>query len=409
MSNHWDTIIIGGGAAGIFAAINLAEQQPNLKVLVLEKSNQLLSKVKVSGGGRCNVTHACFDPQELIQYYPRGQKELLSPFYQFQPGDTMEWFQHRGVALKIEEDGRIFPTSDNSQTIIDCFLKELQKKQIQVWQQTKVTAIHPKENSFQIQTNKGGLSCLSLLIATGGFPQLKSYEFMQHLQHEIIHPTPSLFTFNLPKHPILQLQGLAHPVTIQIKDTSFVESGPVLITHWGMSGPAVLKLSAWAARYLNAQNYEFEYSVNWLPNHDLDEVFILMNEYKRTSANRKVNNLFDFSLPKKLKTYLLHKANVQNLNWGDVSKQQLQKLLQILFQDLYRSKGKTTFKQEFVTCGGIHLREINFKTMESKLIPNLYFAGEVIDIDALTGGFNFQAAWTTGWIAAQSIAKKQSN
>jgi len=398
---NYDVVIVGGGAAGIFAAINVANNNPNLKVVVLEKTGQLLAKVKISGGGRCNVTHACFEPKELIKFYPRGAKELLGAFHQFQPGDVINWFSERNVELKIEDDGRMFPTTDNSQTIIDCFLGELNRLNIAIELQTKVENITKTGNLFSVTTNQKSLMCKKIILTTGGFNKAENYQFITNLGHTIEPPVPSLFTFNLPKHSILNLQGIVADVEIKIVDTKFSESGPLLITHWGFSGPAVLKLSAWAARYLAEKNYEFEVEINWLPIINEEELVQALQELKTEFSTKKIVNAFNFNLPNKLKSYLIAKAEInENLKWADVSKKQLQRLVDVLLKDNYISKGKTTFKQEFVTCGGIKLNEVNFKTMESKFIPNLYFAGETLNIDALTGGFNFQSAWTTAWIAA---------
>jgi len=398
---NYDVVIVGGGAAGIFAAINVANNNPNLKVVVLEKTGQLLAKVKISGGGRCNVTHACFEPKELIKFYPRGAKELLGAFHQFQPGDVINWFSERNVELKIEDDGRMFPTTDNSQTIIDCFLGELNRLNIAIELQTKVENITKTGNLFSVTTNQKSLMCKKIILTTGGFNKAENYQFITNLGHTIEPPVPSLFTFNLPKHSILNLQGIVADVEIKIVDTKFSESGPLLITHWGFSGPAVLKLSAWAARYLAEKNYEFEVEINWLPIINEEELMQALQELKTEFSTKKIVNAFNFNLPNKLKSYLIAKTEInENLKWADVSKKQLQRLVDVLLKDNYISKGKTTFKQEFVTCGGIKLNEVNFKTMESKFIPNLYFAGEILNIDALTGGFNFQSAWTTAWIAA---------
>ena len=404
MKTQFDTIIVGGGAAGIFAAINLAAKNPHHKIVVLEKSQNLLSKVKVSGGGRCNVTHACFEPKELVKYYPRGNKELIGPFHQFQPGDTIAWFADKGIELKIEDDGRMFPTTDNSQTIIDCFLNEVDKYNIEIKFQSKVENISKEEDVFKIDLGGNYLISKNIVITTGGFHKIEGYSFMNNLGHTIIPPNPSLFTFNLPKNDILELQGLVSNVEIKILGSKFIEQGPLLVTHWGMSGPAILKLSSWGARFLNEKNYEFDFSINWLPEHNNDSIIELINQHKQDFGSKKVINQFDVDIPKKLKFFLLQKAGISNdLKWADVSKQHINKLAELLIRNIYHSKGKTTFKQEFVSCGGIQLNEINFKTMESKLIPNLYFAGEVLNIDALTGGFNFQAAWTGAWIISESI------
>lgn len=405
---QFDTIIVGGGAAGIFAAINIAAKNPQHKIVVLEKSQNLLAKVKVSGGGRCNVTHACFEPKELVKFYPRGNKELLGPFHQFQPGETIAWFADKGIDLKIEDDGRMFPTTDNSQTIIDCFLDEIKKYNIEIKFQSKVENITKVENTFTVDLGDNFLTSKNVIVTTGGFHKLEGYNFINNLGHKIIPPNPSLFTFNLPQNHILELQGLVSNVEIKILGSKFIEQGPLLVTHWGMSGPAVLKLSSWGARFLNEKNYEFQFSINWLPNHNNESVIELVKQHKQDFGNKKVVNQFDVDIPKKLKLFLLQKAGINNdLKWADVSKKHMNKLTELLVNDVYQSKGKTTFKQEFVSCGGVQLNEINFKTMESKLISNLYFAGEVLDIDALTGGFNFQAAWTGAWIISESITNQQ--
>jgi len=403
-----DVIIIGGGAAGIFAAINIGATNPRLKVVVLEKTTKLLSKVKVSGGGRCNVTHACFDPKELVKFYPRGEKELRGPFHQFQPGDTIAWFAERGVELKIEEDGRMFPVTNSSQTIIDCFLAEIEKYNIDVRFQSSVESIHKVVDEFEVQLSNGTLKCDNLIIATGGFHKTQGYNFMKNLNHTIIDPNPSLFTFNLPKNDLLTLQGLVANVDVKIIGSKFSESGPLLVTHWGVSGPGILKLSSWAARFLNEKDYEFDFMINWLPNQSEDCLKELFASYKQNFGNKKVFNQMEIAIPKKLKHFLMDKAGISSdIKWADTNKKQINKLIQFLTADIYPSKGKTTFKQEFVSCGGVELSEVNFKTMESKQYSNLYFAGEVLNIDALTGGFNFQNAWTTSWIAAQDIAQQK--
>jgi len=400
-----DVIIIGGGAAGIFAAINIGVNNPDLKVVVLEKTTKLLSKVKVSGGGRCNVTHACFDPKELVKFYPRGEKELRGPFHQFQPGDTIAWFADRGVELKIEDDGRMFPITDSSQTIIDCFLNEIEKYNIDIRYQSAVESIEKIGEGFDVKLQNGSLKCDNLIIATGGFHKTSGYDFMKDLNHTIIEPNPSLFTFNLPKNDLLSLQGLVANVDVKILGSKFAESGPLLITHWGVSGPGILKLSSWAARFLHEKNYEFDFMINWLPNHSEDSLKELFASYKQNNGSKKVYNQLELDIPKKLKHYLLQKSGISSdIKWAETNKKQVNKLIQLLTADIYPSKGKTTFKQEFVSCGGVKLNEVNFKTMESKLVPNLYFAGEVLNVDALTGGFNFQNAWTTSWIAAQRIS-----
>ncbi|MCB0402222.1 MAG: NAD(P)/FAD-dependent oxidoreductase [Flavobacteriales bacterium] len=403
MNHPFDTIIVGGGAAGIFAAINCAAKYPEQRVAVLEKSANLLSKVKVSGGGRCNVTHGCFDPRELVKFYPRGEKELIGPFHQFQPGDTIAWFAERDVELKVEDDGRMFPVTDNSQTIIDCFLKEIEQHGVALHLQTKVETVTKSGEQFEVSTSNGAFTCRNLVITSGGANKAEAYAFIRNLGHTIVDPAPSLFTFNLPGNSILQLQGLVAQAEVRLNDYKLSEQGPLLITHWGMSGPAILKLSAWGARQLQENQYHFTFTVNWLPGETETTAFELLNGIKSAEAAKKISNALPIDVPKKLKAFLMEKAGIDpEIKWAEVSKQHLQEFARLLTHDQFQSQGKTTFKQEFVTCGGVTLSEVNFKTMESKLVPGLFFAGEVLDIDSLTGGFNFQAAWTTAWIASEN-------
>lgn len=407
MESELDIVIVGAGASGIFGAINAAKNNPQLSILIIEKTSKNLSKVKVSGGGRCNVTHACFEPKELIKFYPRGSRELLSVFYSFNPTDTIQWFKDKKVDLKTEHDGRMFPTTDNSQTIIDCFLNEINKYNINIQYQSSLTAISPTENGFELTVNDKEITCNKLLIASGGINKIEQGKLLSDLGHTIIEPAPSLFTFNLPKNDILSLQGVVSNVEIKILGSKLIEQGPLLVTHWGVSGPAVLKLSSWGAKHLQEKNYEFDFMVNWLPTIKNEEILKeQLNLFKQQFAAKKIINQFDLDLPKKLKLFLLTKAGFNlEQKWADTSKKQLNKLVETLLRDIYSSKGKTTFKSEFVSCGGIKLKEVNFKTMESKLVPNLYFSGEVLNVDALTGGFNFQAAWSTSYVAAQSMGE----
>lgn len=393
-------IVIGGGAAGFFAAINIAELLPDASVCILEKTTKVLSKVKVSGGGRCNVTHACFEPKELSTNYPRGERELLGPFHQFATGDTIAWFSERGVELKMEEDGRMFPVTDSSQTIIDCFEKEVEKKGIEVKLSTEVAKIE-KSSNFKLSLKNGGeLQADAVVVAIGGNSKIKHYDFLKDLRLQLIDPIPSLFTFNLPKHASNQLMGLSYEVSVRLKGTSFEEFGPLLFTHWGMSGPAILKLSAKAAKWLYDKSYQFEFEVSWL---DDAEKFISVNRKKCPST--KLQKQKPNEMPQRLWNYLLSRAGLdQSVNWADLNKSQMESLLKALEADVYQANGKTTFKEEFVTCGGVDLKEINMKTMESKAIKDLYFCGEVMNVDAVTGGFNFQAAWTSGFLVAESIA-----
>lgn len=387
---NYDVIVIGGGAAGFFGAINCAEANPSLRIAVLERTRQVLSKVKISGGGRCNVTHACFDERELVKHYPRGNKELLGPFTRFKTADTIEWFKQKGVALKVEEDGRMFPVTDSSSTIIDCFSTTLKRLKIDLVLGCDATRIEKKDDVFVIAAGEQTLQARYIILATGSHP--KGLELAASLGHTLVPPVPSLFTFNIPDSPFLDLAGISvNPVEIVIKGTSLKQTGPLLLTHWGFSGPAVLKLSAWGARILNEMNYQAEIAIDWLPNQSLDELDL-----------RKPKPVLEEFLPKNLAKRIL-----SILNLGEtLSNKQLNLLKNFLKSSSFNINGKTTYKQEFVTAGGIQLKEVNFKTLESLLVPNLYFAGEVLNIDGVTGGFNFQNAWTTSWLAAKAIAEK---
>jgi predicted Rossmann fold flavoprotein len=398
-------IIIGGGAAGFFAAINIAETNPDIRVTILEKGNKVLQKVKVSGGGRCNVTHACFDPKELTQFYPRGNKELLGPFHQFMTGDTMQWFEQRGVPLKIESDQRMFPESNSSQTIIDCFMSSAERAGVEVLLNQNVESIEKSGDQFSISTRSDSFLADKLLICSGGNPKI--WQLIKTFGHRIINPVPSLFTFNI-KDPVIQdIPGISVPnAVVGITDTHFESQGPLLITHWGLSGPAVLKLSSLSAFHLAEKDYQFSVRVNWI-NLSLPTVLDLLKTHKKNAPKKTVylKSVFD-DLPKRLWVKLLQAAQIkEDQNWSDISHHQIEKLGEKLTNTVFRSHGKTTFKEEFVTAGGIDLKEINFKRFESKLHPNLFFAGEVLNIDGLTGGFNFQNAWTGGYVAAMAIAE----
>ncbi|HUD01644.1 MAG TPA: NAD(P)/FAD-dependent oxidoreductase [Rhabdochlamydiaceae bacterium] len=387
-------IVIGGGAAGIFAALAAKQAHPALSVLVLEKTAVLLSKVKVSGGGRCNVTHACFDPQQLVKNYPRGEKELLGPFHRFQPRDTIEWFESRGVKLKTESDGRMFPVTDSSSTIIDCLLSEARKLGVEIRQRQRVEKI---EKGFIVHLKDSpALNCTHLILATGSSPE--GYASAESLGHTIQPPVPSLFTFNVPTSPLKELSGVSvEAATVDVGP--FTQTGPLLITHFGFSGPAILKLSAWGARFLHEKNYRTPFSINWIPKLSQEELFRQLFQLKEQSPQKTLLSLNPFYLPKNLWKELL--ANDKTL--ANLSKKELQDLSQKLHADIYQMDGKTTHKEEFVTCGGVTLKEVDFKTLQSKICPRLYFAGEVLNIDGVTGGFNFQNAWTTGYIAGTSI------
>ncbi|WP_339647479.1 NAD(P)/FAD-dependent oxidoreductase [uncultured Salegentibacter sp.] len=403
---HFDIIIIGGGAAGFFTAINAAEINPNLKIAILERGKDVLTKVKVSGGGRCNVTHAEFLPKELSTNYPRGEKELLGPFHSFMTGDTMQWFEERGIALKIEDDGRIFPVSDDSQSIIDCFLREADRLKIQVLKSHAVQTFQQKNDFWEIKTSKGDFSAEKMMLATGSNP--KMWNLLKKLGHKIIEPVPSLFTFNIKDERIKDLPGIATEAVVKInsKKVNLESKGPLLITHWGMSGPGILKLSAWGARDLEKLNYQFEIKVNWLPGTTSEEVLNQLKDLKNKLAKQQVLKNAQFDLPKRLWRNLIVAAGITDgTTWADLNKNQLQNLSAQLTEASFKVNGKSTFKEEFVTAGGVDLKEVNFKTFESKLYKNLFLAGEILNIDAITGGFNFQNAWTGGFLAAQAISK----
>ena len=406
MNQNFDIIIVGGGAAGFFTAINIVEKNPKLKVAILERGAEVLQKVRISGGGRCNVTHACFEPNELVKFYPRGEKELRGPFHQFSSGDTIEWFEKHGVELKIEADGRMFPVSNSSQTIIDCFLKATQKLGIAVLTGQSVQSIfNPEvsgENFWKIETQTENYLTEKLILATGSNP--KVWEMLQNFGHAVVSPVPSLFTFNIKDSRIKELPGVAAQVTVKVKDTKLTSTGPLLITHWGMSGPAILKLSAWGARILHDKNYQFTIYVNWLNDADKEDVAKKLKELKQEHAKKSVSKKSPFELTNRLWESLVLASGIEaETKWADLSKIQLQNLANQLTNGTFQVNGKSTFKEEFVTAGGIDLKEINFKTMESKLHKNLYFAGEIVNIDAITGGFNFQNAWTSGFIVASAI------
>lgn len=399
-----DVIIIGGGAAGFFAAINIAEQNPDLKITILEKAKEGLQKVKISGGGRCNVTHAKFVPQELILNYPRGEKELLGPFHKFMTGDTIEWFEKRGVELKIEDDGRMFPITDSSKTIIDCFLNEVEKYHVEVRYSQNVTKIIPKEDlGFEIETNEDSYSCNKLLIATGS--SVKFWKLLENLGHSIVQPVPSLFTFDIKDERVKNIPGVvAQHVSVKVRGTNLYSEGPMLITHVGMSAPAILKLSAFGAVELAKRNYNFDIEINFI-NQSHEACLEHLKVLKHELAKKLVLKLAPFDLPKRLWHKLVFASSIQEeTRWADLNKNQLEALASQLTEAVFHVTGKSTFKDEFVTAGGVDLKEVNFKTFESKVFPNLYFAGEVLNIDAVTGGFNFQNAWTGAFIAAKSIS-----
>ncbi|WP_026836595.1 NAD(P)/FAD-dependent oxidoreductase [Gillisia sp. JM1] len=398
----YDIIIIGGGAAGFFAAINAAELDPNAKILILERGKEVLTKVRISGGGRCNVTHAEFTPSELIKKYPRGEKELRGPFHSFMTGDTIAWFEERGIELKIEEDGRMFPVSDSSETIIDCFLSETQRLGIEILKNHSVQNITSENEQWLINTNNGDFSAEKLLVATGSNPKI--WKLLEGLGHQMETAVPSLFTFNIKDERIKELPGVATFASVKIPEINMEDEGPLLITHWGLSGPAILKLSAWGARELNELSYKFEIQVNWLANQNSEEILEQLLELKLKHAKQQLTKYAQFDLPKRLWKSLVLASGISETDiWADINKKQLVTLSEQLTKSEFSVDGKSTFKEEFVTAGGIKLNEVNFKTFESKLQKNLYFAGEVLNIDAITGGFNFQNAWTGGYLAAKAM------
>ena len=398
--------IIGGGAAGFFAAFSVKEHHPQAKVIIFEKSDKLLSKVKISGGGRCNVTNACFHPSQLSKFYPRGEKQLKKAFSVFQPKDTVDWFANRGVELKAEADNRMFPVSDDSQTIIDCFLREAQLKNIQILKQSPVVELTPKEKGFTLVFKASKQDFDKVIVASGGSHKARGFDWLQNLGHSIVDPLPSLFTFNMPTEPIKELMGLVvENATARIQGTKLQYTGPVLITHWGMSGPAILKLSAWGARLLFDKNYQFNVQVNWLSIKNESEVNELLETTLPSIRKKKIANANPFGLANRMWLFLLDKVGLNpDSLWLELSKKNRNKLINVLLNDIYAVSGKTTFKEEFVTCGGVSLSDIDMKTMQSRVCKDLYFAGEVMDVDGITGGFNFQAAWTTGFIAGKLIA-----
>lgn len=398
-------VIVGGGPAGFFAAITAAQQSTH-RIILLEKNRQLLSKVRISGGGRCNVTHACFDPGQLVKSYPRGGDELRGPLTRFQPRDTINWFENRGVQLKVEEDGRMFPTTDQSETIIHCLLKAAKDAGVEIWTECGLEQIMQMENGFLLHlTNGEELFCRRILFATGSHP--KTYVLLKQLGHAIVPLVPSLFTFNIPDSPLVDLAGVSvQTVQVRLPEIAREQMGPVLLTHWGLSGPAVLKLSAWAARELYDLDYKTKVVLNWLPEQSEEEVRQILMRSKQICGMKFICGDPPVLLPKQLWKRCVQLAGVdQEKRWSHLSNKQLQAILHQLREMTFQISGKTTYKQEFVTCGGVHLKEVNFKTMESRICPGVYFAGEVLNIDGITGGFNFQNGWTTGWIAGSSICQ----
>lgn len=402
-------VVIGGGAAGFFCAINAARFTPELTVILLEKTPKLLSKVKVSGGGRCNVTHNCQSVNDLLKNYPRGQNFLKKAFAHFSTTDTINWFEERGVSLKTEADGRMFPVTDSSQTIIDCFLEEAKRYGVKIYSQWNVQTLTKLDTGFEIISDKGQkIEADFACIACGGFPKKEQFDWITQLGHSIESPVPSLFTFNIPKNPITELMGISLPLaTVKVAGSKLVESAPLLITHWGMSGPAVLRLSSWGARILSEKGYQFTGLVHWVPEMSEETIRAEIQKIRFSSPTQKIQNATLFRLPQRLWHFLINRAGItEDLRWTDLPSKEQNRLIKVLTNDEYPVNGKTTFKEEFVTCGGIKLTEVDPATMESRIIPNLFFAGEILDIDGITGGFNFQHAWTSGWLAAKTVTNR---
>jgi len=397
--------IIGGGAAGFFSAINVKKNHPNSSVTIFEKSKKTLSKVKISGGGRCNVTSGCFSINELCKAYPRGGKQLKKAFHVFNTKDTFEWFEERGVSLYIQEDLRVFPKSNSSSSIIDCLEKEIYKLKIEIVLGSPIIAIKEKNELLELTIKSEQKKELysHVIIASGGSPKIEGLHWLARLNHEITPPVPSLFTFNMPHEQITKLMGISlKNVIVKVEGTKLKSSGPLLITHWGMSGPAILKLSSLGARSLNELEYNFKIQLNWVNQTNNSIVEKALKECALKNPNKKVSSTKFNDIPERLWIYLLNKSEISNSKkWNELGKKSINKLINQLTNDIYSIKGKTTFKEEFVTCGGVSLESIDLKTMQSKSIKNLYFAGEVLDIDAITGGYNLQAAWTTGFIAGK--------
>jgi predicted Rossmann fold flavoprotein len=402
----FDLIVIGGGAAGFFGAIQAAEMRSGLKVMILEKTTKLLSKVRISGGGRCNVTHHCFEPTELSHHYPRGQKSLKALFRTYHATDTIKWFEQKGVKLKAEEDGRMFPVTDNSETIINCFLDQAKQHNITIEMNAAVEEIKQTADGFEVICAQRKFKGKKVLVAAGGHPNANAYAFLKNIGHTIVPPIPSLFTFNDSQKEFKDLMGVAVANgAVRLAGTKFFQQGPILITHWGLSGPAVIKLSAWAAEYFHEHNYEATVLVSWIKETQEEVVRKFLTEYRATNKKRKIYSHPLFELPQRLWTRLCELAEIEEQKiWDEMANKNLNKLLELLIRCPFKIKGKTTFKEEFVTCGGVDLAEVDTETMESRKIKNLFFAGEVLNIDGETGGFNFQAAWSTAYVAAKSIS-----
>jgi predicted Rossmann fold flavoprotein len=405
-------LIVGGGAAGFFCAVNAARLNSSLKVIIIEKTGKLLSKVKVSGGGRCNVTHSCFEVDEMIRNYPRGEKFLKRAFFKFSTKDTIEWFESRGVKLKTEEDGRIFPVSDDSQTVIDCLIHEAKSHGVSIWMNTEVRSIQKAGQKFIVRlTAENEMAADIICLACGGFPKDRMFDWLRSMAISIVSPVPSLFTFNIPGNDITRLMGVSVIHTrVKIPESNLSAEGPLLITHWGMSGPVILRLSAWGARTLassaSGKGYQFKIQVNWLPSKNESLLRQDFLAFRHEAGQRKIFSRCPFPIPQRLWEWILLQSGItENIRWAELASAAQHSLIKNLLAQEFQVDGKTTFKEEFVTAGGVSLSEIDPQTMQSKKIPGLFFAGEIMDVDGITGGFNFQHAWTSGFIAAKSIAQ----
>jgi predicted Rossmann fold flavoprotein len=413
-------VVIGGGAAGFFCAVNAARMHPSLEVILLEKTGKLLSKVKVSGGGRCNVTHSCFSISDMVRNYPRGANFLKKAFHQFFTTDIIQWYADRGVPLKTEDDGRMFPVTNSSESIIDCLMKEANKHGVDIRMMADVKSLkyevggkkndevgNNEERRFTLElSNFRLLTSDFIVVACGGYHKLSQFSWLQQLGHSIAEPVPSLFTFNMPGNAITQLMGISVPeAAIKIVGSNLSAKGPLLITHWGLSGPGVLRLSAWGARQLALDNWQFAIIINWVPEYNEQSLREHLQQLRFEIASQKIGNRNPFNLPQRLWQYLLQQSGIdEDKRWADLPAKEQNKLIANCCAQEFKIQGKTTFKEEFVTAGGIQLSEVDANTMQSKLIPHLYFAGEILDVDGITGGFNFQHAWTSGYIAAKAIA-----
>jgi predicted Rossmann fold flavoprotein len=396
--------VIGGGAAGFMAAVTAKENNPNAHVTIFEKSNKVLSKVLISGGGRCNLTHNCKSISQLIKNYPRGGKELKKSFSQFSNSDTIEWFKKNNIRLKIESDNRMFPESNSSQTIIDLFIRKTEKLNIKICLSSKVDKIQHSKGKISLQVNNKNIKFDRLIISTGGYPKISGFKLFKELGYNISSPVPSLFTFNIPNDDMTKLMGVVvENTSAKVKGLKLKQNGPVLITHWGLSGPCILKLSSWGAKDLADLEYHFITQINWLSE---NEEFARAGINKQLTSKKNIYNSNPFALPKRLWHHILEKVKIDELQkWNVLNKKLRNRLINTLVNDEFTVNGKTTFKEEFVTCGGITLEQINMKTMESKIHKNIYFSGEVLNMDAVTGGFNFQAAWTTGYLCGKNASK----